>query len=58
MAIELRDDFDAPMVRAEAKRSKNGAQARRLLALAAIYEGATRSRAAEIGGVTRQIIRD
>ena len=58
MAIELRDDFDAPMVRAEAKRSKNGAQARRLLALAAIYEGATRTRAAEIGGVTLQIIRD
>ena len=55
MVIELRDDFDAPMVRAEAKRSKNGAQARRLLALAAIYEGATRTRAAEIGGVTRQI---
>ena len=25
MAIELRDDFNAPMVRAEAKRSKNGA---------------------------------
>ena len=47
MAIELRDDFDAPMVRAEAKRSKNGAQARRLLALAAIYEGATRTRAAD-----------
>ena len=58
MAIELRDDFNAPMVRAEAKRSKNGAQARRLLALAAIYEGATRTRAAEIGGVTLQIIRD
>ena len=58
MAIELRDDFDAPTVRAEAKRSKNGAQARRLLALAAIYEGATRTRVAEIGGVTRQIIRD
>ena len=58
MAIELRDDIDAPTVRAEAKRSKNAAQARRLLALAAIYEGATRTRAAEIAGVTRQIIRD
>ena len=51
MAIKLRDDFDARMLRVEAKRSKNGAQARRLLALAAIYEGTTRARAAEIGGV-------
>ncbi len=50
MAIKLRDDFDARMLRVEAKRSKNGAQAR-LLALAAIYEGTTRARAAEIGGV-------
>ena len=58
MAIKLRDDFDARMLRVEAKRSKNGAQARRLLALAAIYEGTTRARAAEIGGVTRQIVRD
>ena len=33
-------------------------QARRLLALAAIYEGATRSEAARIGGVTLQIVRD
>ena len=58
MAIKLRDDFDARMIKVEAKRSKNGAQARRLMALAAIYEGTTRARAAEIGGVTRQIIRD
>jgi len=28
MAIKLRDDFDARMLRVEAKRSKNGAQAR------------------------------
>ena len=58
MALELRGDFDARMLRLAAKGSKNGPQARRLLALAAIYEGATRTRAAEIGGVTRQIIRD
>jgi len=31
---------------------------RRLLALAAIYDGATRTEAARIGGVTLQIIRD
>src|ERR1700756_2435815 len=58
MSIPLRADFDAQMVRAAAKRSKDGAQARRLLALAAIYEGATRTEAAKIGGVTLQIVRD
>lgn len=39
-------------------RSKDGAQARRLLALAAIYDAATRTEAAKIGGVTLQIVRD
>src|SRR6478736_6767884 len=33
-------------------------QARRLLAVAAIYDGATRTEAAKIGGVGLQIIRD
>jgi transposase len=46
------------MVRAAAKRSKDGLQARRLLALAAIYEGASRYGAAKIGGVTVQVVRD
>ena len=41
-----------------ARRSKNAAQARRLLALAAVYDGATRTEAARIGGVTLQIVRD
>jgi putative transposase len=45
-------------LRTAAKRSKDGPQARRLLALAAIYEGATRGEAAKIGGVTLQIVRD
>ena len=58
MPIPLRADFDAQTVRAAAKRSKDGPQARRLLALAAIYEGATRTEAAKIGGVTLQIVRD
>src|SRR3984885_90342 len=58
MPIALRSDFDAEMVRVAAKRSKDGPQARRLLALAAIYEGASRSEAAKIGGVTLQIVRD
>ncbi len=58
MPIGLRVDYDASMVRAAAKRSKDGPQARRLLALAAIYEGGTRTEASRIGGVTLQIIRD
>src|SRR5260370_27491778 len=58
MPIPLRADFDAQMVRSSARREKDGPQARRLLALAAIYEGATRTQAARIGGVTLQIVRD
>ena len=58
MPIPLRSDFDAARVRQAARASQDGRQVRRLLALAAIYEGATRTRAAEIGGVTLQIVRD
>lgn len=58
MPIALRADFDAPRVRALARRSKDAAQTRRLLALAAIYEGASRTEAGVIGGVTLQIVRD
>ncbi len=56
--IALRVDFDAGELRAAARASKDGAQTRRLLALAAIYDGANRSEAARIGGVTLQIVRD
>jgi transposase len=58
MAIALRADFDATILRAIARQSKDAAQTRRLLALAAIYDGATRTQAAELGGVTLQIVRD
>ena len=57
-AVGVRDDYDAGALRAAAKRSKNGPQARRLLALAAIYDGATRSETARIGGVGLQVVRD
>ena len=56
--IRLRPDFDAPRLRALARRSRDPDQTRRLLALAAIYEGASRSEAARIGCVTLQIVRD
>jgi transposase len=56
--IELRGDFDAASLRRLARRSKDGGQSRRLLALAEIYAGGTRSAAAAIGGVRLQCIRD
>jgi putative transposase len=56
--ISVRGDFDAARLRGFAKKTKNGSQARRLLALAAIYDGATRTAAAKMGGVGVQIIRD
>jgi transposase len=58
MPVPLRDDVDALRVRAAARKAKDAGQARRLLALAAIYDGASRSEAAAIGGVTLQIVRD
>jgi transposase len=58
MPIPLRAEFDAAGVRAAARNSKDAGQTRRLLALAGIYDGATRTEAARIGGVTLQIVRD
>jgi transposase len=58
MPIPLRSDFDAAALRGLARKTKDGPQARRLLALAAIYDGATRAEAAQVGSVTRQIVRD
>ena len=58
MPIPLRSDFDAAVLRQLARRTKDGPQARRLLALASIYEGASRAEAAQVGSVTRQIVRD
>src|ERR1700751_3625047 len=58
MPIPLRADFDAQRRRAIARGAKDSAQTRRLLALAAIDDGARRTEAAAIGGVTLQIVRD
>ena len=57
-AIALRADFTADDLRARAKASRDARQTRRLLALAAIYDGGARSEAAKIGGVGLQIVRD
>jgi len=56
--VALRGDFQASQLRGVARKTKDGPQARRLLAVAAIYDGATRTEAAKIGGVGLQIIRD
>lgn len=57
-AIGLREDFDAAGLRRLARASKSSNQARRLLALAQIYDGGSRSQAARTGGVGLQIVRD
>jgi len=57
-AIALRGDFDGPALRRLAKGTKDAAQARRLLALAAIHDGGSRTDAARIGDVGLQTVRD
>ena len=52
VAVPLRSDFDAAQLRTLAKRSRDPDQTRRLLALAAIYDGSSRTEAAQIGCVT------
>ncbi len=56
--IELRTDDDAARLRALAKATRNAGQSRRLLALAEIYDGGARSKAARVGGVGLQTVRD
>jgi transposase len=56
--VPLRSDFDAVLLRKHARGSHDPDQTRRLLALAEIYDGGSRSDAARIGGVGLQIVRD
>ena len=56
--VPLRLDYDGAELRRLAKVSKDANQARRLLALAEIYDGGSRGDAARIGGVGLQIVRD
>ena len=57
-AIGLRDDFTGDDLRRLARSSRDAKQVRRLLALAAIGDGGSRTEAARIGGVGLQIVRD
>jgi transposase len=56
--VPLRTNFDAVALRRAAKATKDAAQGRRLLALADVYHGGTRTDAARICGVGLQTIRD
>ena len=57
-AIPVRTDYTAGQVRRIAQRAKDAAQARRLLAIAAVLDGVSREEAAKIGGMDRQTLRD
>lgn len=56
--IALRGDYDAARLRGMAKATRDAGQSRRLLALAEIYDGGSRTKAARIGGVGLQTLRD
>ncbi len=59
MALAVtRDEFSAAELRREARRSKDNRQARRLLAIAMVLDGASRDDAARTGGMERQTLRD
>ncbi len=57
-AIGLREDFTSQQVRRLAARVKDARQSRRLLSIAAIYDGKGRAEAAQAGGMDRQTLRD
>jgi transposase len=57
-AIKLREDWNAALVRAAARSAEDADQVRRLLAIAAVYEGKRRSEAARVGAMDRQTLRD
>ena len=53
-----RTDLDASGLRRVAQRSRHAAAARRMLALALVLEGASRTKAAQAAGMDRQTLRD
>lgn len=57
-AIGLRADYTGDDCRRLARESSDANQTRRLLALASIYDGCSRTHAAKLGGVGLQVVRD
>ena len=59
MTVKItRSEFSAEELRRKAGRVRNASQSRRLLALASILDGASRSDAAQNAGMDRQTLRD
>ena len=56
-ALPIRSDFDSQTLRGLARRCEDSNQSRRLLSLAAVYDGMNRIQAARIGGMDRQTLR-
>ena len=56
-ALPLRSDFDSQTLRRLARRCEDSNQSRRLLSLAAVYDGMSRTEGARIGGMDRQTLR-
>ena len=56
--IELREDYSADGLRALARKANDAKQARRLMALAGIRDGLSRTDAARVGLMDRQTLRD
>ena len=56
--IVTRTDLSAAELRSLAQRASDVGQARRLLAVASVLDGALRAQAAEAAGMTRQTLRD
>ena len=57
-AVRMRSDVSAEELRRLAATTKNANQSRRLVSLAAVLDGMSRSEAARIGGMDRQTLRD
>ncbi len=56
--VPLREDFGSAGVRVLASHCDDANQVRRMLSIAAVYDGMSRTEAARIGGMDRQTLRD
>jgi transposase len=56
--VSVRTDFSARELRRLGATTKNANQSRRLLSLAAVLDGMSRTESAKIGGMDRQTLRD
>src|SRR3954447_20032561 len=57
-AVNVRTDFSAGTLRRLAAASRHANQSRRLLSIAAVLDGMSRTDAARIGGMDRKTLRD